>query len=285
RAESTLRISQASLPLRRGGPWVLIDAPVRAILARVSGRCPSFAEQIGRPVMGVKTGANADFFVEPEIDWERGEALVEGVPIPLGDLARVVRGRDVSRWKALDSLWMLRPTRRSSWVTALSAVRRGRQLEALAYERREHRGWKVVWKDVSRGMVAAALAPHQVMNGVEVALVPNQTVYCAAVTTEGDAWFAAAVLNSTVAGAAALAIADRAKDFHFRYFGRTIALVPVPVIAAPARRRIASLAKKAAAGEVAAEQEIDRLLLATYGVSPDEAKFLASFTSERLGRP
>ncbi len=283
RASSSFRIQQGRLPLSRGGPWVLADERVRAILDRMARDMPPFGERIARPVMGVKTGANGDFFVEPEIDWARAEALVEGVPIPLADLARVVRGRDVARWTASDSLWMLRPTRSSAWLPALVASRRGRPVGALAYERREHRGWKVIWKDVSRGIMAAPLAPSRSLNGVAVAVVPNQTVYCAAVRNEEEAWFAAALLNSTAAGAAALAVADRAKDFHYRYFGRTIARVPVPDIAPAARRRIASLAKSAASDR-AAEAELDRVLSVAYGLSADDAEGLGRFVRERLGR-
>jgi hypothetical protein len=283
RGASSFRVQQASLALHRGGPWVLAGSAVRSILERISRDYPSFLERVGRPVMGVKTGSNAEFFVEPDIDWARREALVDGVPIPLADLARVVRGRDVARWRAVDSLWMLRPAERAPWVAALSAVRGIRKLEPLAYERREHRGWKVVWKDVSRGMAAAVLAPHRAMNGSSVGLVPNQTVYCAAVSSEDEAWFAAAVLNSTVAGASALAVADRAKDFHYRYFGRTIAEVPVPALGPAARRRIAALAKKAAR-DGAAEAELDCLLSSAYGVSQPEAEILGGFLRERLGR-
>ncbi|HEY0594122.1 MAG TPA: hypothetical protein VGF40_20290, partial [Thermoanaerobaculia bacterium] len=280
---SSFRIHQARLPLRAGGPWVLADEPVRRVLERMAKSHPSFRDRVGRPVMGVKTGANGDFFVEPEIEWARGEARVDGVSVPVSDLARVVRGRDVGRWRAADSLWMLRPTRSSGWVAALAAARGRRSREALAYERRDHHGWKVVWKDLARGIAAAPLAPTLALNGIEVALVPNQTVYCAAVRCEEEAWFAAAILNSTVAGAAALAVADRAKDFHYRYFGRTIAAIPVPAVSTVTRRRIASLARTAATDDQA-EAELDRVISAAYGATDEEGAILAAFIRERLGK-
>jgi methylase of polypeptide subunit release factors len=283
RSGSSFRLPQAALPLRRGGPWLLAEEPVRAILRRLARECPRFIDRIGKPVMGVKTGANGDFFVAPQIDWARREAIVDGVPIPLDDLARVVRGRDIARWTAADSLWMLRPTRRSSWIAPLGAARGGRRLPPLAYERREHHGWKVVWRDVARGLIAATLPPAREINGARVGLVPNQTAYCAATANEEDAWFAAAVLNSSVAGAAAVAVADRAKDFHYRYFGRTIAELPVPAVTFTVRRRVAALARAAASGE-GSEEEVEGILNAAYGITQEEAETLGRFVRERLGR-
>jgi hypothetical protein len=262
---------------------VIVASPIRAVLERLGREHPPLCDAIGHPVMGVKTGANSAFFVEPEIDWDREEAIVDGVPVPLSDLARVVRGRDLARWRAVDSLWMLRPRTRAPWVAALSAARRTASLPPLAYERREHRGWKVVWKDVSRGLVAAPLAPSREMGRTRVALVPNQTLYCVPVPAEAHAWIGAAVLNSIVAEASALAVADRAKDFHYRYFGRTVARIPVPALSPAERGRLASLARRAATDGEAREQ-IERILASAYRVTAAESALLDAFVRERLGR-
>lgn len=94
----------------------------------------------------------------------------------------------------------------------------------LSYVRPEHLGLKVVWKDVARGLCAAVL--RREMNGV--LLIPNQTLYALSASSIGEANALAAVMSSTVFNALTVSIAERAKDFHYRYFGRTIARVPLP---------------------------------------------------------
>ena len=54
--------------------------------------------------------------------------------------------------------------------------------------------------------------------------------------------------------------AERAKDFHYRYFGRTIARIPLPLDA------------------------LTRDLRDAYGVTPEEEQRLAVFLARRLGR-
>jgi len=129
----------------------------------------------------------------------------------------------------------------------------------LAYVRSEHLGLKVVWKDVSRGITAAVMQRES--KGVP--LVPNQTLYAISAKSIAEANALATVLSSTIVNALAVSIAERAKDFHYRYFGRTIARIPLPA------------AWKQTDGPAAVD--------ALYGVSDTEHTRLNEYLQRRLG--
>src|SRR5439155_22027642 len=88
---------------------------------------------------------------------------------------------------------------------------------------------KVVWKDVSRGICAAVMRDSEMVDGQRVPLVPNQTLYALEANSLQEADAIAAVLHSPIVNALAVITAERAKDFHYRYFGRTIARIPLPL--------------------------------------------------------
>ena len=115
------------------------------------------------------------------------------------------------------------------WLKRFAALREMELDDVrLSFVRPEHVGMKVAWKDLSRG-VAAAVLPDAVDVGEQtVPVVPNQTLYAIDAATLSEAHVIAAVLNSTIAGALLVAVAERAKDAHYRYFGRTIAAMPYP---------------------------------------------------------
>ena len=91
-------------------------------------------------------------------------------------------------------------------------------------------------------------------------LVTNQTLYTHEATSLAEARAIAAILNSTIVNALAVITAERAKDFHYRYFGRTIGRIPLPLDA------------------------LTRDLRDAYGVSQVEEQRLASFLARRLGK-
>src|SRR5207253_4688850 len=130
----------------------------------------------------------------------------------------------------------------------------------LAYLRPEHVGIKVVWKEVSRGICAALLGDHEIVSGHRVPLVPNQTLYALETASREEANAIASVLNSTIVNLLAVITAERAKDFHYRYFGRTIARIPLPlnVLSIPVAK--------------------------AYGVTQAEEARLAEFLAARLGK-
>jgi hypothetical protein len=206
-----------------------------------------------------------------------------------------VRGRDVRRWKAADPPWMLWPPaggwrKPPRWVERFADAR-GIAIETLRlkYVRPEHVGIKVVWKDLSRGFCAAVLEDSIRLGERNIPLVPNQTLYSLDSSSIDEAHVLAALLNSTIVNVLAIAIAERAKDFYFRYFGRTVARLPLPTVtpSSDSWARLLRASRRARrhpdrlTDEISAE--IDLAAASLYGVSPDEHARLASFLRERLG--
>ena len=268
--------------------WSLVPPDAATILRRLRRAHRPLSITLGRrPLMGVKTGDNHAFFLgECTI---RGAALVtaDRVCVPLAYVARCVRGRDLKRWTAGASEWMVWPPR-NGWKTPPRWLRELAEAQGvdvsvfqLAYVKPEHVGIKVAWKDVSRGMTAAVLPDSVDVNGRVVPLVPNQTLYSVDAVSLDEAYALSAVLNSTVANALLLAVAERAKDAHFRMFGRTVAQLPLPPLGdAPALTR---LARRAHAGRDM-DAEIDCAVAKLYGVSERELAKLRRFVDHRLAR-
>jgi hypothetical protein len=279
-----------------GTEWSLLPPDVHAIVARIHAAHSPLAETLGRtPIMGVKTGDNDAFFLDVKRVRANAIETTDGLHIPLTSVCRCVRGRDVRRWTIADPPWMLWPPaggwrKPPRWVERLCEAR-GVDIEMLRlkYVRPEHVGIKVVWKDLSRGFCAAVLEDSIRLGERSIALVPNQTLYSLDASTIEEAHVLAALLNSTIVNVLTIAIAERAKDFYFRYFGRTVARLPLPAVApsSDSWTRLLRAARRArrnpdrAANEINAE--IDLAVAALYGVSPAEHARLASFLRTRLG--
>jgi hypothetical protein len=272
--------------------WALVPPEMASLTRRLRASFPPMAESLGRkPFMGVKTGDNRSFFLEAEAI--RGGHLVttDGVRIPLSAVCRCVRGRDLQRWTTTASQWMLWPPRDGwrkppRWLESL-AEKRGLQPAdfRLSFVRAEHVGIKVAWKDLSRGMAAAVLPDVVHVNDVAFPLIPNQTLYAIDAVTLDEAYVIAAILNSTVAGVLLVSVAERAKDAHYRYFGRTIATLPWPDMRAQWERlvRLSRRAHRPDARREPLMAEIDAVVAGLYGVTADELTTLQSFLERRLG--
>jgi hypothetical protein len=279
-----------------GTEWSLLPPDVHAIVARIHATHSPLAETLGRtPIMGVKTGDNDAFFLDVKRVRANAIETTDGLHIPLTSVCRCVRGRDVRRWTIVDPPWMLWPPaggwrKPPRWVERLAEAREvDIETLRLKYVRPEHVGIKVVWKDLSRGFCAAVLEDSIRLGERNIPLVPNQTLYSLDASTIEEAHVLAALLNSTIVNVLTIAIAERAKDFYFRYFGRTVARLPLPKVA-PASdswTRLLRVARRArrnpdrAANETNAE--IDLAVASLYGVSPAEHARLASFLRTRLG--
>lgn len=272
--------------------WALVPPEVAAILRRIRASHPSLAEALARrPFMGVKTGDNRNFFLESRS--VRGDSLLttDGLRIPLDAVCRCVRGRDLRRWGGETSAWMLWPPREGwrkppRWLEKLAAFRGMDPGDfRLSFVRPEHVGIKVAWKDLARGVSAAVLPDVVQMDGRTFPLVPNQTLYALDAVSLAEAHVLAAILNSTIAGALLVCVAERAKDAHFRYFGRTIAAMPYanPL---PEWDTLVRLSRRAHGGAGVA-LELDDVVARLYGLSKGEVATLRSFLERRLraGRP
>ena len=262
--------------------WALVPAAVAAILRRLRNAHPPLAVTLGRkPIMGVKTGDNHNFFLD-EKRISRGRLVTtDGVHVPLDAVCRCVRGRDLQRWHVTASRWMLWPPARGwrkvpRWLQHLADIRDMEPVELrLSFVRPEHVGIKVAWKDLSRGMAAAVLPDAVNAAGRAFPLVPNQTLYMLDAVSLDEAWVIAAVLNSTIAGALLVSVAERAKDAHYRYFGRTVAAMPFPDTR-PEWDRLVRAARKPS-------HDVDGIVARLYGVSEDELAVLQEFLERRVG--
>jgi hypothetical protein len=258
--------------------WSLLPDDVARTLRRIREHFRPLAEVLGRrPVMGVKTGDNKSFFLDDE----------EARSIPAEFICRAVRGRDVRRWSTTASTWMLWPPARGwhelpTWLQQL-AMRRGVEPERLRlrFVRPEHVGMKVAWKDVSRGMAAVVLPDTVTVSGHAFPLVPNQTLYCADAVSLDEAHAITAVLNSTVADALLLAVAERAKDAYYRYFGRTVAAMPFPRWTDEVMSQLVR-GSRTAHRKGSAPRDLDLTVARLYGVNDDELAILRDWVGERL---
>lgn len=270
-----------------GAEWALVPPQVASILNRLREQHLSLATVLHRkPFMGVKTGDNRSFFLDAQSVGSGHLLTTDGLRIPLTAVCRCVRGRDLQRWKGGASQWMLWPPRDGfrivpRWLEKLAAAR---GMDAsdfrLSFVRPEHVGIKVAWKDLSRG-VAAAVLPDVVHIGQQpFPLVPNQTLYAVDAVSLDEAYILAAMLNSTVAGALLICVTERAKDAHFRYFGRTVAAMPY---ADPQEEwdKLVRLSRRAHRG-IVVDSEIDAVVARLYGVTAIELSILRAFLDRRL---
>ncbi len=248
-----------------GSPWLALPPDVRASFDRVRAAGPALAASpLGRPLLGVKCGANEAFLVRV------GAMTREGVQVRAGSrtanvesamLRPIVRGEDVTPWRArlgadavlwthdasgaplaalppLAAEW-LRPWRRR---LAARSDARGEQWWALfrTPAARSDRA-RVVWADVARRPRAAVLSPGD-------RTVPLNSCYVLPAATTDDALAFAALLNSPIAAAWLDALAEPARGGYRRYLGWTLALLPVPADWAHARKVLVPLAHEALAG-------------------------------------
>jgi hypothetical protein len=257
-----------------------------SVLRRLREEHPPLEAVLGRkPFMGVKTGNNRNFFLDVQHVLDAC-VVTDGIRVPLAAVCRCVRGRDLKRWTTCDSHWMLWPppngwSKPSRWLSKLAAARDMEPEDfRLSFVRPEHVGIKVAWKDLSRGVAAAVLPDVVNVDGHSVPLVPNQTLYAIDAVSVSEAYVIAAMLNSSIAGALLVAVAERAKDAHYRYFGRIVAALPFPDIR-PEWETLERLSRRAHRGaDVIAE--IDAVVARLYRVEPHDLRVLQEFLERRL---
>lgn len=274
-----------------GSPWSTTPPDIRRILGRLRERFSPLEETLGRrPLMGVKTGANDRFFLD-DVEVENGGVRLPtlGLAVPAAAVVRVVRGRDVKRWSASDSTWMLWPAGLAGDRALASAIakRLGTDVASLrlSYVRSEHLGLKVAWKDVSRGLCAALLPDRVSIGTATFSVVPNQTLYSIDVASREEGLVIAALLNSIVLDALALETTERAKDHHWRYLAPVVAGLPLPRVTRGTDdwRALVRVARRAETGE-AAKQESNEIVARLYGISSRELTTLTTFVAARLGQ-
>jgi hypothetical protein len=118
-------------------------------------------------------------------------------------------------------------------------------------------------------------------------VVPINTVYFIGLP-EPDAHVLCAYLNSLPVRTFARAIAERAKDAHFRFFAWTMALLPLPAGWRTANAEPLREISRAAhtAGEIGPEarEKLDAIVARSYGLGATERKALAAFDAWLRGK-
>jgi hypothetical protein len=151
-------------------------------------------------------------------------------------------------------------------------------------------GAKVVWSDLAPDLRAAAVPPCvRTITGTSAPVIPLNTVYFIPVEHERDALLLAGYLNSLPVRTFARAIAERAKDAHFRFFAWTISAIPLP----PAWRNgtdadvIAGISRAAHdVGAIDQEQQVrlDDTVARMFGLDEQQIHALADFDAWLTGR-
>jgi hypothetical protein len=151
-------------------------------------------------------------------------------------------------------------------------------------------GHKVVWSDLASDLRAAAVpASMRTVVGTESAVLPLNTVYFIGTATDRDALLLAAYLNSMPVRTFARAIAERAKDAHFRFFAWTIAMLPLPStwrdgMTADRILEISQRAHRGGAIEPCDREELDLLIARAYGLDHQHIEEIAAFDAWLSGK-
>jgi len=270
---------------------------------------------------GVVTGAN-DVLIVPEaafklgnLAWIRAEgafrarrdgrpaaaaryrALIEG-----DSLRPLVRGGGIQAWRyrtAGHILWVHDDTtteatpppprtarylaRHAATLRARSGWRPGLPDGALFRLSPATLGHRVAWHDLAENLNAVAL-PARVAGptGRDVPIVPLNTVYFIPTATAEQAELLAAYFNSLPVRTFARAIAERAKDAHFRFLAWTIALIPLPAAwdQGPIAARLLRISRAAHRRQGISgddEADLNAAVAAAYGLEPDDMHALLEF--------
>ncbi len=267
-----------------GSPWLILPPEVRAAFDRIrSSGIPLAKSKIGRPFLGVKTGCNEAFVVRP----------ADVVGFVERDLLRPLhRGETIRQWKLASPpeqiIWThdergplgKLPPHATQWLS-----RWRRELELRTDARGKAPWWRifrtesaiatsprVAWSDFGKSPRAAVLEA----NDPTVLLNSCYVAHCNDLI---DAYTLAAILNSPVAAAWLNALAEPARGGYRRYLGWTVALMPVPIDWARARRLLAPLAERAVRGEKPGADALLDATLRAYRVQESDVEPLLLWNS------
>jgi hypothetical protein len=312
--ELRFSIAAADLSLRTGdvrSPWLLAPPDCAAAFRSMQRAGRALGESGLCIRRGAMTGAN-DVLIVQDVEPKLGdlarirtEGYYRRAPgdrrrysgyVEASALRPVLRGTDVQPWHTRIErhvLW----TPRNDDSSASSPRRLARFLSRHTGALRQPAdrlgtlqrlsggmfGHKVVWSDLASDLRAAAV-PSAVRNvtGIDSPIVPMNTVYFIATPDDRDALLLAGYLNSTLLRTFARAIAERAKDAHFRFFAWTIAMLPLPLgwrdgSGADRVVAISRAAHQAAAIEPHMRCELDVIVAGMYGLTAAEVDSIQAF--------
>ena len=271
-------ISQSKLV--GGGPWILVRDYLCSALETLRNDHPPLGEKFVCH-LGLKTGANRVFLNPPE-DLEPEV------------LRWAVRGRDVGAFRCL-------PTTRLLWThDAEGRPRTGLPPRCAAYlarhhsdlrARRDYSGgplwtvfrarpatarYRVVWSDLARQLVAAALTTRD-----HLQQIPLNSCYVVTTKSVVEAECLTACLNSTWLRAAARLGAVPAASGFARFNAQTIARLPLP-ISAFSDSALNRLAQEGRAGALV-QEVLDEAVAGHLGLSSDAKNALRAVVDGAAG--
>lgn len=281
-----------------GAPWILLPPPARHAFDRLRSAGPPLAQSvIGRPYLGVKCGCNDAFVVELlDADDDLAEVLTSDgrrVTIERSLVRPLLRGEHLERWQPPPSgesiIWTHDahdlPLAQLPPYANRVLSRWRRQLNARTDSRGRARWWalfrtesarcdrpRVIWGDVGREPRASVLDAGN-------PTVPLNSCYVTRCQDATDAHALAALLNGALARAWLNAVAEPARGGYRRYFGWTVALLPVPADWSRARDILAPLGERARCGSPPSEVELLDAALAAYGLDAAVVAPLVAWTS------
>jgi hypothetical protein len=293
-------------------PWLLVPPDVGAALRVMRAAGPTIGALADLRIRrGVFTGANDVLLidsVQPKLGnyaWIRAEGYAH---TPAGQkrtayralvedsvLRPVVAGAEVRAWS-------YQSERAVFWADAKAIMprRAGRYLQRHSARLKARTGWKagkplgtvfgggdhtasakLVWRDLAPTLAATVLPPCIQRWGAIRELVPLNTLYYFSLTESSTACLLAAYFNSLPVRTFARAIAERAKDAHFRFFGWTIAQLPLPHgwEQLNAGRLVAIARGALERGSITnpEQQELDDLVCQAYHLSSDHRAALIAY--------
>lgn len=279
---TTYQARQSDLPLitgDSGAPWLIVPPELRRVLGhmlrgRMIGAIPELNVR-----RGIVTGCNDALIlqdVEPKMS---GLAVIraEGYTkartpsdfeavVEQQCIAPLVRGCDIRPWKVdLQRSLLCRSVPGDASRAARYVARHDVTMPRLSLI-----DSAVAWHDLARNFNAVVIRSNTVaLNTVYYISVPPPTAH-----------LLCAYFNSLPMRVFARAIAERAKDAHFRFFAWTVSLLPLPLewMAFESKRlRDISEAAHADAMTPALNAELDAIVGRAFGLSRPEMRTLAEF--------
>ncbi len=276
--------------------WLLAPAGVRSALSRMLESGSSIASQL-QIRRGVVSGANAALIVTESVGklgdlaWIRSEGGFEA-HIEGGALRPLVRGSDIEAWHAgLNhkvifchdddrGTYSPPPKRLARYLREHDVIDGRGRLGALQHAGTAGVTTRLAWHDLASTLKAVVLPATARCHGQDRAVIPLNTVYYIALP-EDTAHVLAAYFNSLPMRVFARAIAERAKDAHFRFFACTVGMLPLPApwrsSNANALRELSAAAHTSHHITADAQEQLDEMVGAAFGLNASAMHALRRF--------
>jgi hypothetical protein len=304
----TFTLASERLPFdsqHQSSPWLLVPAAVHAVMQQMC----AFGITVGslfKIRRGVVTGANAVMIVKSATGklGDLAHITTEGLHDALIEdrvICPLVRGGDIDSWcvDVRDKVIFCHDHQTGAYVPPPKRTKRFLDEHAALLAGSEARGRlggvqhvdvdslrpKLAWHDLANTLKAVVLPPRASCLGTSRPLIPLNTVYFIPLD-DADAHLLAACFNSLPLRVFARALAERAKDAHFRFFACTVSQLPLPRgwRVAASLRDISVRAHNERTITADAQHELDSVIARMFGLSAAQLQALRHFDDWLEGR-